>query len=333
MSTVTAGSTATDICPKHMVHGPCGGVLADGGCEVDHHRCPFLDHALVRWDGPVADRSTTSRQQSAPLVICDVRPAEPTLSAVRATGELHRFADVVLVGDHHETVDLPGAIVAAELVEVGLEPWVTLSCRDRNRVALEADLVALRELGVRTAHCVTGDARAPHVRPGSPAVFDLDSHQLVALATSLGLTGSVAETPTAPPLEHRADRAAEKHRAGASWCFVNLTTRHDVVRDFVGALQDRVPELHLVICVAVFTDPEGVGRLRALPGVDLADDTVAMVLGDPDPVAAGIRQAATAARAALELPGVHAVNLTGPASSRGPVERAAVLSAVAEQLR
>jgi 5,10-methylenetetrahydrofolate reductase len=317
-----------------MVYGPCGGVRDSGRCELDDRRCCFVDRPLPLWDldRPVPNRRPVPACDATPLIICDVRPPEPTLSSVRSVAELHRFADVVLVGDHHETVDLPSSVVGAELARMGLEPWVTLSCRDRNRVALEADLVALRELGVRTVHCVTGDARAPHVRPGSTAVFDLDSHRLVALATSLGLVGSVAETPGAPPTGVRVHRAVEKHRAGASWCFVNLSGRAAVAR-FVRTLHDRAPALRLVVCIPVYTDAEGLRRLRALPGVDLEAKAAAQVLETSAPRRAGIEKAAAAARDALSLPGVSAVNLTGPASTRGVDERASVLAAVAERVR
>jgi 5,10-methylenetetrahydrofolate reductase len=209
---------------------------------------------------------------------------------------------------------------------------VTLTCRDRNSVALEADLAALAELGVAGVHCVTGDARAPHVRPGSTPVFDLDSLRLTELARRIGLTVSVAETPDAEPVDRRPARAADKARAGASWCIVNTGVTLAALGSFVGAVRDLDTDLRFAASIPVFTDAEGARRLQRLPGVQLDEAAVRAVVGAPDPVRAGVERAAAAARDAVRLAGVDGVNLSGPASTAGPVERAAVLRAVMEEI-
>jgi methylenetetrahydrofolate reductase (NADPH) len=256
------------------------------------------------------------------------------LRAVEEIVELYgSWVDVALVGDHHETVDLPGSFVAGALTGAGIRTWATLSCRDRNRVALESELAAYRALGVDTVHCVTGDVRAPHVRPGSRSVFDLDSLRLVSLATAMGVRTSVAESPAAPPRDVRAERALDKHAAGASTCFVNLTADIGLVAGFAEAVHRQAPDLQLVVCVAVFTDADGAARLRSLPGVGLGERDVDRVLSASDPVQAGIDRSVTVARSALELPGVVGVNLSGPASTAGPEQRAAVLRSIQEGVR
>jgi 5,10-methylenetetrahydrofolate reductase len=239
----------------------------------------------------------------------------------------------VLLGEHHDRVDLPNSVLAPALLDEGCRPWVTLACRDRNGVALEAELVALAEVGVREVHCVTGDARAAHVRPGTTPVFDLDSLRLTALARRLGLTVSVAESPTVEPVDRRPARAADKHRAGATWCFLNLGVTPAETDTFIRRSRAAGSALRHLVCVPVFTDAAGADRLAALPGVELDAAVVDAVVHGPDPRAAGIAHAVAAARAFLEVDGVDGVDLSGPASSAGPVERAAVMREVAEQLR
>lgn len=298
-------------------------------------RCSFVDAPLRRWPGePRTSRGETRpAPPPRPLVVCDVRPRDSTPSAVDEIIELYgAWVDVALVGDHHETVDLPGSFVAGALTQAGMRTWSTLSCRDRNRVALESELAALRALGVDTVHCVTGDLRAPHVRPGSRSVFDLDALRLVALATEMGLRTSVAESPAAPPQHQRAVRALDKHVAGASVCFVNLTADDELVATFSAQLHRQAPQLQLVVCVPVFTDLDGAQRLRSLPGVQLPEHDLRAVLSATDPVAAGIERSVHAARAALSMPGVVGVNLSGPASTAGAQRRAAVLREISEAL-
>ena len=324
-------------CPKRMVFGPCGGVRAGGRCEVDERPCPFVAMPAPAWPrrAPEGERFEAERSRlTPPVIVCDIRPAEPTLAAVRALGRLHaHWCDAVLLGEHHDRIDLPNVTVAPALLDEGCRPWVTLTCRDRNAVALEADLAALIELGIGEVHCVTGDARAAHVRPGSTAVFDLDSLRLTALARRFGLTVSVAESPTVEPVDRRPARAADKSRAGASWCFVNLGVTPGELDRFIGASRRAGSSMRHVACVPVFTDAVGADRLSALPGVQLDPEVVRSVIHAPDPRMAGIAQAVAAARTFLAIDGVDGINLSGSASTAGPDDRPAIMRAVAEQIR
>src|SRR3954447_25809549 len=159
-------------CPKHMVYGPCGGVRPGGECEVGGIPCPFVDREPVRYGFEPIARTAGAPATAAPLVIVDARPLEPTLEAATQLGHDHRdWCDAVLLGEHHDRVDLPGSIIASAARQAGARPWLTLACRDRNAVALESELAACVALDIEVVHCVTGDMRAPHVRPGTSPVF------------------------------------------------------------------------------------------------------------------------------------------------------------------
>ena len=73
----------------------------------------------------------------------------------------------------------------------------------------------------------------------------------------------------------------------------------------------------VLAAVAVYTDPDPLGPLQGLPGLELDPAAVAAVLGAPDPIAAGIAQAVAEARALLAIDGVVGVNISGLGSSRG----------------
>ena len=133
-------------CPKHMVYGPCGGVRENGDCELGDRRCPFVDRALIRWDGPHAESNDWrpfGTDGTGIVIDLRVRPFDVG-SIDEVTRRLAGSCDAVLIGEHHARPDFPPTFIAAAVNEAGGRPWVTLTCRDRNRVVLEAEIEALR---------------------------------------------------------------------------------------------------------------------------------------------------------------------------------------------
>ena len=120
--------------------------------------------------------------------------------------------------------------VCAKLVERGLEPVFQLTCRDRNRLALQSDLLSAWVLGIRNVLCLTGDHPSLGDHPEAKAVYDLDSVQLLKAASSLNegqdmaahqldgkpdfFLGAVV-TPGAEPLEAQLIKMKKKVDAGA----------------------------------------------------------------------------------------------------------------------
>jgi len=94
--------------------------------------------------------------------------------------------DVVNVTDNQSAVVRLGSMAVAHLLKQrGIEPVFQLTCRDRNRIALQSDLLSAAALGVENALILTGDHTILGDHPEARNVFDLDSVQLLMVASGL----------------------------------------------------------------------------------------------------------------------------------------------------
>ena len=206
---------------------------------------------VVPWAGP----EVAADPVRAPSILTDFSCASFDPADVAATAAiLAGTCDAVLVGEHQNRPDFPPTVMSRLLLDCGVSPWITLSCRDRNRVVLEQELRGLKLTGTETVFCVTGDGRGYDVRPDVTQTFDLDGPRLVALAASLGMTAGVPETPTAPPVDARPIRLVEKQRAGASLAVLNHVPSVSAVKRFVEAARSHGLTIPVLASVAVFTD-------------------------------------------------------------------------------
>lgn len=315
-------------CPKRMEFGPCGGVRPDGQCEMRPGACAFDD--VVAWSG----KQCVPRRARTPVVLTDFSCTPFDRDDVAATAAvLAPGCDAVLVGEHQNKPDFPPTLMGSLLLDAGVTPWITLSCRDRNRVVLEQELRGLKTIGVDTVLCVTGDGRGYDVRPDVTQTFDLDGPRLVSLAASLGMIAAVPETPTAPPIPARPSRLVEKQRAGASVAVLNHVPFPDMIAEFVKTARSLGLSIPVIAAVAVFTDSVSAAVLQGLPGLELDEAVTDRVLSAADPVAAGIAAAVDEARALLSIEGVDGVNVSGLASASGAHIGAEIKAEVGRRIR
>jgi len=94
--------------------------------------------------------------------------------------------DAVNVTDSQSAVMRLGSLAVSSLLkDAGIEPVFQLTCRDRNRIALQSDLLSAAALGIENVLCITGDHMVLGDHPEAKKVFDLDSVQLLAAANGL----------------------------------------------------------------------------------------------------------------------------------------------------
>lgn len=220
--------------------------------------------------------------------------------------------------------------VCALLTRAGYEPVLQMSCRDRNRIAIQGDLLGAAAMGVRNVLCLTGDSVQAGDQPEARPVFDLDSVTLLQTARILRDEGrflsgrrletaprlflGAAENPFAPPLDFRPLRLAKKVEAGAD--FIQTQFCFDVprLRRFMQAVVDLgLPERVFILA--------GVGPLRSakagewmrsqVPGVSIPDEVIDRLRRAPleRQREEGKRLCVEIIQQVREIPGVHGVHV------------------------
>jgi methylenetetrahydrofolate reductase (NADPH) len=258
------------------------------------------------------------------LIIAELpEPGNSAEVLKRSAARLGSLVDGALFGDANwSRVRFPPSYRAALALEGGCNPWPGLNCRDRNRVALEGELMALADLGIVGVHCVTGNHPYSGHRPDAKAVFDVDGTELIAMASTFGFAVSTGESPASIPAVIRPGRAAQKYRAGSDICIVDQVDDPLEVAAFIANIPASARSLRVFACVPVLGSEEDRQRIAAYPNAKL-----------PPPSAVGIGSAIIRASAMLGIPGVSGI-LLGSTGGIDDADRSAdLLAQVASELR
>jgi methylenetetrahydrofolate reductase (NADPH) len=258
-------------------------------------------------------------------------PLNPDAEAVRRTARA--FAGVVhaanVTDNQAATVKLSPLACSVWMLEEGLEPILQLTTRDRNVMALQADLLGAWALGVRAILALGGDPL--HVGPYgaiTKPVSDVDSTGLIRLAAELNegrlAAGETLDDPTgfliasaANPLVDTVDRLERKLDAGARCLQTNIVYDVDRFAEWfapvvAAGVAERAPVL-----VGV-TPPRSTRMLQhmhdRIPGIEVDDATFARMEGlvGEEAKATGVEIAVDVVRRLRELPGVAGVHLMAP---------------------
>jgi methylenetetrahydrofolate reductase (NADPH) len=212
--------------------------------------------------------------------------------------------------------------VAISMQRAAVEPIMQLTCRDRNRLALESELVGAAMFGIENICCLTGDDVTAGDEPETRRVFDLDGPQLVALTSALGggryLSGreltpvphffaGAVENPGAPPFEYRVRRAAKKADAGARFLQLQICYRPELVERFMRAAHDSglSARIALIPSICILRTVGGMRFVASkVPGIDVPPETVRRVEQAADPEVECFDIAYELAAHALSQPGV-----------------------------
>jgi 5,10-methylenetetrahydrofolate reductase len=383
------GLACSMTCAKRMRNGPCGGVRADGGCEVrPDRRCTWLLAAegdarigaghLPTWRQRVRplDHRRVGRSNWIPAILDQKRDAVPDVDATQAPpaarhGAPSRFEQacaarraasqfIVTVEiappdsadpapllaraacfsglvDAINITDGAGAnchmssvAAASVLAAAGFEPVCQVGCRDRNRIALQGDVLGAAALGVRNVLCLTGDDVSQGDHPGAKAVFDLDAVNLLRLLRGMRDEGRFASgralerapqlflgataNPFVPPYAARVDNLERKVDAGAR--FIQTQFCFDLARldDFMAAVRTRGlhERAHILVGVGMLSSARALRWMAEhVPGVHVPEAVTRRIGAAADPVAEGVRWCVETVTALRSIEGVAGVHLMG----------------------
>jgi methylenetetrahydrofolate reductase (NADPH) len=217
--------------------------------------------------------------------------------------------------------------VAVALKQLGMEPVMQLTCRDRNRLALQADIAGAALHGIENICCLTGDDVTAGDEPEARRVFDLDSIQLIGVAEGMRrgeyLSGKkidpapqlfigAVENPGAPPYDYRVDRAFKKVRAGARFLQLQVSFEPERLAAFMREAYSK--KLHeqcaLLPSICLVRTPSALRYMNEnVPGIVVPDETIARCERAADTEAECFEVACELADHARSLDGVAGLHL------------------------
>ena len=232
---------------------------------------------------------------------------------------------------------------AGILTQNGIEPILQFTCRDRNRIALQSDLLGAATLGIRNLLIVRGDDPGAGDQPQAKPVFDLDSRALIETAVALrdrhelpsgrkmeGAAGffiGAADTPLDPPADWTPVALKSKIAAGAEFAQTQFCMDTRIVGRYMRRLADEGITERLFILIGVAPLPSAGAAhwiLDHLPGSIIPDETVTRLERAADPRAEGRRICVDLLHELSDIPGVSGAHIMAP---RNPDAIAEVIAA------
>jgi len=241
------------------------------------------------------------------------------------------FKDVVdavnLTDNQTAIVRMSSVMSSAFVIEGGCEPLMQMTCRDRNRLAQQSDILGAYAAGVRNILCLTGDYQSFGSQPEAKGVFDLDAVQLINMVSRMndGLFMSGEEikppprmfiggaaNPFGEPFAMRIIRLGKKISAGVH--FIQTQPVFDMPRfeQWMSAVRDEGYDRQAFILAGVMP----VRSVKALlymkenvPGVRIADEYIKRMASAEDPKEEGVAICVELMKQLKEIPGVRGIHM------------------------
>ena len=262
----------------------------------------------------------------APPVSCD-----PEELLAKAAG-LKGMADAVNVTDGAGARAHMSALAAASLlVGAGIEPILQITCRDKNRIALQSEMMGAAAIGIRNLLLLTGDDPKAGDQPDTKPVFDIDSKTLIETARRLRDDGSLptgrkvggkaaffigaADMPIDPPEGWQPNALLAKVKSGAQFAQTQFCMDAAIVRRYVGALEQAgiTKQLAILIGVNPLRSAKSAHWMKShLYGTIIPDAFIERLEKSADPAREGIRICVDLIEELATIPGVTGAHIMAP---------------------
>lgn len=242
--------------------------------------------------------------------------------------QLSEVADAIQIPCHRNGQSHVSPLaVATHLQQLDMDPIVHMDCRDRNRIALQSDLLAAQSLGVRNLLLMKGSPLPADYQPATETVFELNALELIATAAAIRdrrardgedaahahrfYLGAVAKVFAAPD-DWRAKRINEKVESGTQFLQLQVCLAPDLLRDYMAKLiaAKLTWQLQVIAGVAVLPNADAARALReVMPDAVVPGPVEKRLEQARDPEQEGVRIAAEVLSALADTPGISAANV------------------------
>jgi len=262
----------------------------------------------------------------APPVSCDANDLRRKAEGLIGKADAVNVTDGAGARAHMST--LASAVI---LKDMGIEPIVQLTCRDRNRIALQSELMGAAALGIHNLLLLTGDDPKAGDQPDTKPVFDINSATLIETARRLRDEGTLptgrrvggkadfflgaADVPIDPPAGWQPNSLLGKIKSGAQFAQTQFCMDADIVRRYVGVLEKAgiTQQLAIMIGVNPLRSAKSAAWMKShLFGTIIADDLIRRMEAAADPEREGIRICVDLIKELSTISGVAGVHIMAP---------------------
>jgi len=244
---------------------------------------------------------------------------------------LNNYADAFNVTDNQTAVTRLSSIAASCIIlREGLEPIMQITCRDRNRIALQSDVLGAAAIGVKNMLFLTGDHQSFGNHPDAKGVYDLDSIQLIQVVKNMRDEGvflsgdkiisgcpeifiGAAANPFADPFDLRVDRLEKKIDAGVDFIQTQSVFNLDKFIRWMDEICSRGLDkhVHIIAGVTPLKSLKMTERMKYhVPGVDIPEDLYLRMKNSLDYKKEGYNIAIELISEIKNIKGVHGLHIT-----------------------